>query len=59
MLSAKSYYVDNRHRCIAGLDESVLIKRIKMYKFKEVNYTHRNNWRLFINDGPEMIWLKN
>jgi hypothetical protein len=53
----RTYYIDAEGRPIIGLKKSSLIKRIKEGIFTEAKYEHRKNWRLFINNGREMIWI--
>ncbi len=54
----KTYHIDAKRRLIAGANRGSLLKRIRQEAFAEVDHGRRKNWRLFINDNFEMIWVR-
>jgi hypothetical protein len=57
MSMPNSYYIDTKGHLIVGCSRRSLISRIKENIFWEAEYKQRKNWRLYINEGREMIWL--
>ena len=55
---SKTYYIDAKRHLIVGVNRDSLLKRIREKAFGEVKYRHRKNWRLFVNDNLEMIWIQ-